>query len=97
MFERRDVEIADQDRPAVGDFLGMHPGRHFIEEGELVGELVVDLRIGFVAAGRHVEIMDLDARRLAAQRHMHVARIALAAEFALGLARMGRRETMATP
>ena len=33
---------------------------HFVEEGELVGELHVDRRVGHVAAGRHVEIMQRD-------------------------------------
>ena len=33
-------------------------GLHLVEEIELVLELDVDLRVGLVAAGRHIEIMD---------------------------------------
>ena len=83
MFERRDIEVADQDRPPLRDSLGARPARHFVEEGELVREFVVDLRVRLVAAGRHVKIMDFKARGLAAQRRVHVAGIALAAELAL--------------
>ena len=51
VFERRDVEVADQDRAAGGDPLGGEPFRHLVDQGELVGELVVDRRIRLVAAG----------------------------------------------
>ena len=46
--------------------------------------IVVDAGIGLVAAGGHVEIMDFQPARLAAQRHRDMARVALVAEIARG-------------
>ncbi len=63
IFQRRDIEIAHQDhriallRRAAGEELF-----HGLQEVQLVGELLVLLRIGNVAAGRDIEIV-------AASRH----------------------------
>ena len=78
IFQRRDIEIADQDHRIV--LLRGAPGEEFfhaLEEVELVRELGVDRGIGNVAAGRHIEIVDLHT---ALQRHAHVPGMALAAE-----------------
>ena len=82
VLERRDVEVADDDGAARRLVLVPEPGRHLVDEGELVGELVVDRRVRLVAAGGDVEIVDLQALRLAAERRLEVARIALGAEIA---------------
>ena len=52
------------------------PARHLLQEAQLVGELRVRLRIGHVAAGRDVEIVQLHAAR---QRDDSVAAVAPAA------------------
>ena len=52
VLERRDVEVSDQN----GVFLGRMPV-HFGKEPELVGKLVVQFRIGDIATGRHVIIV----------------------------------------
>ena len=67
VLERSDVEVADEDRPVGRRLLGAAHSDHFVDEGELVGELRVDLRIGLVAAGRHVEIMQFEPFRCAAE------------------------------
>ncbi|MXO97655.1 hypothetical protein GRI97_01465 [Altererythrobacter xixiisoli] len=54
-FERRDIEIADDQRGAV-DLAG--PLGHAFEEIELLPELRVDQAVGFVAAGRNIDILD---------------------------------------
>ena len=61
-LERRDIEVADHHaaRAAVAPVLP--PAGHLLKKLQLVGELVVDLRVRLVAAGRHVEIVDFDAR-----------------------------------
>ena len=52
VFERRDIEIADQDG-ALGRRRPQRRGvAHLVEEGKLVGEFRIDRRIGNVAAGR---------------------------------------------
>ena len=56
MFQRRDVEIADQDRPRHLVVLGAD-GVHLGHEIQLVPELAVDVRIGFVATGGNVEVV----------------------------------------
>ena len=74
---------------------------HLVEEGELVGEFRIDLGVGLVAAGRHVEIVQRD--RIAqpgalAERHRDMAAIGLAAEaLDVGASSNGRRESTATP
>ena len=60
VLERRDVEIADENRALAVLRAQLFHRAQFIEEGELVGELFVDRRIGLVAAGGHVEIMQGD-------------------------------------
>ncbi len=97
VLERRDVEVADQDRAARGARLAPNHARHLVEESELVGEFRVERGVGLVAAGGDVEIVDLEPRRLAGERHRDVAAIALVAEVARRSSGNGRRETIATP
>ena len=53
VLERGDIEVAGNDaRRAAGIGEPVHPVVHFVEERELVGELVVDLRVGLIAACR---------------------------------------------
>src|SRR6202035_1040964 len=55
-------------------------------EGELVGELDVDLGIGLIAARRHVEVMHyrgIAQARLLAECHPDMPAVGLAAEIAL--------------
>src|SRR5690606_28751295 len=58
-FQRRDVEIADEDGGGVRR-LGRHDQVHLPQEIELMPELRVDFRIGFVTSGRNVEIVNDD-------------------------------------
>ena len=59
MFQRRDVEIADEDRRGV--LLGIRVQMlHLLDEIELVAELRIDSAIRLVAAGRNIEIMQAD-------------------------------------
>ncbi len=59
-FERRDVEVADDDGARRRRRPQQLARAHLVEEGELVGEFRIDRRIGNVAARRHVEIMQRD-------------------------------------
>ena len=70
VLQRGYIEVADQDFTPRRVAWPRKKRRHFVEEGELMGEFVVDGGIGLVAAGRHIEIVDAKARRLAAQSHM---------------------------
>ena len=98
VFERRDVEIADDDRAVGGEIFRREPCRHFVDEGELVGELVVDRRIGFVAAGRNVEIVDLQPVDAAAElRPAYDANRPCRRNRAGWTSTIGSREAMATP
>src|SRR5579863_3249427 len=84
VLERRDVEIADQDSALRGNLGDPRPFLELIEEGELVGEFLIDGRIGLVAAGRHVEIMHVQAiGAVAAEGDAHVTGVALVAKSAL--------------
>src|SRR5581483_485086 len=60
VFERRHVEVAEKDRALGFARLDGVARPQLVEEGELVREFRIDLRIGLVAAGRHVEIMQRD-------------------------------------
>ncbi len=78
MLQRRDIEIAQQHHRIV--LLRFARGEEFLhafQEVQLVGELVVGLGIGNVAARRHIEIVQLDA---ILQGHAHVAGMAVTAE-----------------
>ena len=80
---RRDVEIADQDMPVLAARVQRLARLHLVEKTQLVLEFRVEHRIGNIAAGRHVEIMQhqrLCELRLLAERHRDVARIELVAE-----------------
>ena len=71
------------------------PGAQLGEEVELVGELGVERRVGDVAAGRDVEIVDDGA---GGQARGDVAGVAAGAEVAVaGASSSGRRDRMATP
>jgi hypothetical protein len=83
MLERRDIEVAEQNRALR--FLHMHVRAvaHLVEETELVLEFRVEFRIRKVAAGGHVEIVQgerIFQVCLFSERHAHVAAIDLAAE-----------------
>src|SRR6266851_3454451 len=71
-FERRDVEVADDDHRLLRVALGAEPCGDLVEELQLVREFRVDIRIGDVAAGGDVDVVQLDA---AGQRDHAVAAI----------------------
>ena len=60
-FQGSDVEIADHDAGGVIVGFVLPPGGHLAEEIQLVGEFVVFLGIGNVAAGGDIEVMDFVA------------------------------------
>ena len=62
-LERRDVEVADQDRAPRRVAARAEPVGQRRQHLELVAELRVELRVGQVAAGRDVEIVQLDPAR----------------------------------
>ena len=57
-LEWRDVEIADDDRALARCRPQMRACAHLIEKREFVGEFRIDFGVGFVAARRHVVVMD---------------------------------------
>ena len=59
-LQRRDIEIADENGTAGGEMFRAHPGGHLVKEGELVREFRIDFRVGFVAARRNIEIMQIE-------------------------------------
>ncbi len=78
-----DVEVADQHvmRPVLR--VQRRARFHLVEEGELVGELRIERRVGHVAAGRDVEVMQHQRRVEAGARaefDRDVPRIDLVAE-----------------
>ena len=100
VLERRDVEIADQDHAACAVAAQRGVVAHLVEEGELVREFRIDLRIGLVAAGRHIEIVQRD--RIAqpgvlAEHGRDVAAVGLAAKRLDVDDSNGRREITTTP
>ena len=76
--KRRNIEVADEDGAGPGDL--RHDPPHLADEGKLVREFRVDLGVGLVAAGRHVEIMDGDRFSAMLDRCGDVAGVVLAAE-----------------
>src|SRR6516162_6087404 len=82
VLEWRNVEITDHDgargaRPQLG------AAGELIEEAELVREFGIDLGVWFVAACRHIEIVQLDLLAQAGllpENDRDVARIGLPAE-----------------
>ena len=78
VLARGDVEVADEDG-ALGGRVG-GPGAELGEEVELVGELRVERRVGEVAAGGDVEVVDDGAGRKAGG---DVAGVAAGAEVAV--------------
>ena len=66
-LQRRHVEVADQDHLAPAQAGGLGPGCHLAQELELVGELVVALRVRLVAALGHVEAVHLGPARQAGE------------------------------
>ena len=83
---RRRSRAARRSGRRPGSSRGVDERRHaavqLVEEGELVGEFRVDLRVGLVAAGRDVEIVDGDRPAVMLDRRGDVARVLLAAEAA---------------
>ena len=66
VFERRDIEIADDDAIAAARHRAIgEPVFEFVDELQLVGEFLVDRGVGFIAAGRHIEIVNDDRCRAA--------------------------------
>src|SRR5208282_2120994 len=84
VFERRDVKIADQDRAARRRLLMHSPIRHLVHEGELVGELDVDLGVRLVAARGDVEIVQFEPVRLSPEYDVQMTRVAFGAKVASG-------------
>ncbi len=81
VLQRRDVEIADEDRARSLVLLGAD-GVHLGDEIELVAELRVDLRVRLVAAGGDVEIVDEDRAAAGLDADREVAAVADVAEIA---------------
>src|SRR5213075_1558455 len=59
-LKRRDVEVADQDRALAIVWAQLLHRGELIEKGELVGEFLVNRRVGLVAARRYIEIVQCD-------------------------------------
>jgi len=59
---RRDIEIADKNRRSLAAAFFPH-GSLGCDEIELMLEFVVGDRVGHVAAGRHIDIVECDAAR----------------------------------
>ncbi len=57
MLAGRDVEITDKDGVRINECFTLCPLVHFIEKAELVREFLVDVWVGFVAAGRYIKIV----------------------------------------
>ena len=74
-----DVEIAAQKRRNVRLAACPH-APHLLDEGELVGEFRIDLRVRLVAAGRYIEIVDADLGSVDIDPHGEMTRIADLAE-----------------
>src|SRR5215469_7505203 len=60
MLQRRDIEVADQDRTLGALRTQSRAVAHFIEKAELMSEFRVDVGIGNIAARGHVEVMYSD-------------------------------------
>jgi hypothetical protein len=82
VLEGRDVEVADEEAGRRRRALPLPPGAHLGEEPELVAELLVDLGVRDVAAGRHIEIVHREPGRGSglAERDRDVAGVGAAAE-----------------
>src|SRR5215471_2840184 len=83
MLERRHIEIAEQNH-AVRVLAAQSAGcAHFVEKGKLVREFRIDRRVGEVAAGGYVEVVQRDgiAQSSAFAEHCRdVPTVALAAK-----------------
>ena len=80
---RRHVEIADQDMAVVAARMQRFARLHLVEKPELVLEFRIERRIGNIAAGRNIEIMQhqrLCQLRPGAERNRDVTRIDLVAK-----------------
>src|SRR3984957_1518692 len=84
VLKRRDVEIADQDRPLSRRLIIPGPIHHFVDESELVGELDVDFRIRLVAASRNIEIVKFEPLRVSAKDDMLMTRVSFGAKVSPG-------------
>ena len=86
VFQRRDIEIANQNRAFILLRRVVAAIAHLVEERQLVLELGIDGDVGLVAARRHVEIMHgqrVFEFRLLAESYSDMARVGLAAKAAL--------------
>src|ERR1700733_11242235 len=84
VLKRRDVEIADQDRPLSRRLIIPGPIHHFVDESELVGELDVDFRIRLVAASRNIEIVKFEPLCVSAKDDMQMTRVTFGAKVSPG-------------
>ena len=57
VFQRRDIEIADQNHALRSVAAQLRASTHFVEKGELVREFGIAYRIRRIAAGGYIEIM----------------------------------------
>ena len=95
-LERRDVEIADEDRLAVGLDPVSQP-RISSRKSSLCANLSLTRRVRHVAAGRDVEVVEDDVAAAVGMRRADVAASPLSQKPRLSVAANGTRETMATP
>jgi hypothetical protein len=84
VLTRRDVQVADEDRPLRRRLFMHTPIDHFVNEGEFVGEFDVDFGVRLVAPSGHVEIVKLEPFGSAAQDHMQMTRVPFGAKVSLG-------------
>ncbi len=89
-LQGRDIKIADQDRPVLALVFFREPFRHLVEKRQLMGKLVVRIRVRDVAASRDVKIVK---RGAILERDGGVAAIGTPAEvFAVGCLKGQARE-----
>jgi hypothetical protein len=78
VFERCNVEIADEDRR---DSVFDRPDiRHFRDKAKLVVEFRVDRRIGFIPSGRDIEIVETEFSASGSEDNADVTAVAYAAK-----------------
>ena len=90
-LQRRDVEVAD-DQGRLGK--PFRPARHALDEIQLLPELRIDLAIGNIAAGGHIDILDPDP---AVEPDADMARLAIVLPVVAALVVQAAADRMATP
>ena len=81
-FKRSDVDIANQDCVACVCSLLSRPFGQFVEESQLVREFRIDIGVRFVAACRHIEIVQFNPSFTYTHVDAQVPRIALRTKIA---------------